>query len=49
LSVVGGEVPLFEVTPQDAAFAQTSPEALADDIHAKLVRVISSAPYIRKF
>jgi beta-barrel assembly-enhancing protease len=48
-SVVGGEMPLFEVTAQDAAFAQTSPEALADDIHAKLVRVISSAPYIRKF
>lgn len=48
-SVVGGEMSLFEVTPQDAAFAQTSPEALAEDIHAKLARVISSAPYIRKF
>jgi|SRR5579864_1546357 len=47
--VVGGETPLFEVTPQDAAFAQTSPEALAADIHAKLARVISAAPYVRKF
>jgi hypothetical protein len=47
--VVGGEMPLFEVTSQDAAFAQMSPEALAADIHAKLARVISAAPYIRKF
>ncbi|HEV2438959.1 MAG TPA: M48 family metalloprotease [bacterium] len=48
-SVVGGETPLFDVTPQDAAFAQTSAEALAGDIHAKLTRVIASAPYVRKF
>jgi len=48
-SVVGGELPLFDVTPQDAAFAQTSAEALAGDIHAKLARVIASAPYVRKF
>jgi beta-barrel assembly-enhancing protease len=47
--VVGGELPLFQVTPQDAAFAQTSQEALAADIHAKLARVISAAPYVRKF
>src|SRR5579864_7288903 len=48
-SVVGGEVPLFEVTPQDAAFAQTTAEALAGDIHARLARVIAAAPYVRKF
>jgi beta-barrel assembly-enhancing protease len=47
--VVGGEMPLFEVTSQDAAFAQMTPEALAGDIHAKLSRVISTAPYVRKF
>jgi Zn-dependent protease with chaperone function len=48
-SVVGGEMPLFEVTPQDAAFAQTTAEALAADIHTKLSRVIAAAPYNRKF
>ena len=48
-SVVGGEIPLFEVTPQDAAFAQTSAQAVAEDMHAKLARVISAAPYVRKF
>ena len=48
-SVVGGEMPLFEVTPQDAAYARTTPETLAADIHAKLARVIAAAPYIRKF
>jgi Zn-dependent protease with chaperone function len=48
-NIVGGEIPLFEVTPQDAAFAQMTPEALAEDIHGKLARVISAAPYIRKF
>jgi beta-barrel assembly-enhancing protease len=47
--VVGGEMPLFQVTPQDAAFAQMSAEALAADIHTKLARVISAAPYVRKF
>ena len=48
-SVVGGEMPLFEVTPQDAGFAQMSAEALAEDIHARLTRVIAAAPYVRKF
>jgi Zn-dependent protease with chaperone function len=48
-SVVGGEMPLFEVTPQDAAFAQTTAEALAGDIHARLARAIAAAPYVRKF
>ncbi len=48
-SVIGGELPLFDVTSQDAAFAQTSAQALADEIHARLARVIAAAPYIRKF
>jgi len=48
-SVVGGEMPLFEVTPQDAAFAQTTAAALAEEIHASLARVITAAPYVRKF
>jgi len=48
-SVIGGEVPLFDVTPQDAAFAKTSAEVLAGDFHAKLARVIAAAPYVRKF
>jgi Zn-dependent protease with chaperone function len=48
-SVVGGEMPLFEVTSQDAAFAQTGAGALADEIRTKLARVIAAAPYVRKF
>jgi len=48
-SVVGGEMVLFDVMPQDAAFAQSTPEAFANEIHARLARVISAAPYIRKF
>lgn len=48
-SVVGGEMPLFEVTAQDAAFAQTTAAALAEEIHARLTRVIAAAPYVRKF
>ena len=48
-SVVGGETPLFDVMPQDAAFAQTTAEALAGDIHSRLSRVIAAAPYNRKF
>ena len=48
-SVVGGEMPLFDIAPQDAAFAQTTAEALAGDIHSRLARVIAAAPYNRKF
>lgn len=48
-SVVGAEMPLFEVTPQDAAFAQTSAQAVAEDLRTRLARVISAAPYVRKF
>jgi beta-barrel assembly-enhancing protease len=48
-SVVGGAMVLFDVTPPDAAFVQSTPQALAEDIHSKLARVISAAPYVRKF
>lgn len=48
-SVVGGQTELFEVTPQDAAFAQTGPETLAEVIRTRLAGAISAAPYIRKF
>lgn len=48
-SVIGGEMVLFEVTAQDAAYAQTSPRGLADLIRTRLARVIAAAPYNRKF
>jgi Zn-dependent protease with chaperone function len=48
-SVVGGETVLFDVSPQDAAFARMTPEALAQDFKIRLSRVIAAAPYNRKF
>lgn len=48
-SVVGGDIRLFDVTPQDAGYAQTTAETLAADTRARLARVISAAPYVRKF
>jgi Zn-dependent protease with chaperone function len=48
-SVVGGEMQLFEVTPPDAAFLQVTPRELAEDVRARLARVIAAAPYNRKF
>ncbi len=48
-SVIGGEAVLFDVTPQDAAYAKTTPGLLAQDIRARLARVIAAAPYNRKF
>ncbi len=48
-SVIGAETVVFDVTPQDAAFARMTPEALAQDIKARLSRVIAAAPYNRKF
>jgi len=47
--VIGGETVLFEVTPQDAAFAGTTAGELAADVRARLARVIAAAPYNRKF
>jgi len=47
--VVGNEGVLFEVTPQDATYARTTPEAVAEDLRARLAQVIAAAPYNRKF
>ncbi len=48
-SVIGAETVVFDVTPQDAAFARMTSEALAQDIKTRLSRVIAAAPYNRKF
>jgi predicted Zn-dependent protease len=48
-AVVGGQTPLFEVTPQDAAFAKGSSQAVAEELRARLAQVLSSAPYYKKF
>ncbi len=47
-SVIGAETVVFDVTPQDAAFARMTPEALAQDIKGRLSRVIAAAPYNSK-
>ncbi len=48
-SVIGGETVLFDVTAQDAGYARMTPEALAQDIRARLAQIIAAAPYNRKF
>jgi len=48
-AVVGGQTPLFEVTPQDAAFAKGSSQAVAEELRARLAQVLSAAPYYKKF
>jgi Zn-dependent protease with chaperone function len=48
-SIVGNEFVLFEVTPADAAFLSMAPRDLAEDVRARLARVIAAAPYNRKF
>jgi hypothetical protein len=48
-AVVGGQTPLFEVTPQDATFAGGSSQAVAEELRARLSQVLSAAPYYRKF
>jgi Zn-dependent protease with chaperone function len=48
-SIVGDERDLFDVTPQDAAFLHTTPDQLAQDVRFRLARVISAAPYNRRF
>jgi hypothetical protein len=48
-SVVGGQMELFAVTPQDATFAQSTPQALADTMRIRLAAAIAAAPYVRKF
>lgn len=47
--VIGGEEVLFDVTPQDAAYARTSAEALAGAVRTRLAHVIAASPYNRKF
>ncbi len=47
--VIGNEGVLFEVTPQDATYARTTPQAAAEDLRARLAQVIAAAPYNRKF
>jgi beta-barrel assembly-enhancing protease len=48
-AVVGGQTPLFEVTPQDAEFAKGSSQAVAEELRARLAGVLSAAPYYKKF
>ena len=48
-AVVGGQTPLFEVAPQDAAFAKGSSQAVAEELRTRLVQVLSAAPYYKKF
>ncbi len=48
-SVIGGETVLFDITPQDAGFARMTSHALAQDMRARLSRIIAASPYNRKF
>ncbi len=48
-SVIGGETVLLDITPQDAGFARMTPQALAQDVRARLSRIIAASPYNRKF
>ena len=48
-TVIGGQTQLFEVTAEDAAFANGSPKAVADELRARLAEALAEAPYYRKF
>ncbi len=48
-SVIGGQLRLFEVTPQDAAYAGGSPQVVAEQLRGRLAEVLAAAPYNRKF
>ena len=48
-SVLGGQLRLFEVTPQDAAYAKGSPQAVAEQLRGRLADVLAAALYNRKF
>ncbi len=48
-SVIGGQLRLFEVTPQDAAYARGSPQVVAEQLRGRLAEVLAAAPYNRKF
>ena len=48
-TVIGGQTELFEVTPEDAAYANGSPKAVAEGLRARLAEALAEAPYYRKF
>jgi Zn-dependent protease with chaperone function len=48
-SVFGGQLRLFEATPQDAAYAKGSPQAVAEQLRGRLAEVLAAALYNRKF
>jgi hypothetical protein len=47
--VIGHESELFLVAPEDASYARTTPQAMAEDLRSRLAQVIAVAPYNRKF
>ena len=48
-SVVGGQTHVFDVTPQDAAYAKTSQKALAEQFRSALADAIARGAQNRKF
>jgi Zn-dependent protease with chaperone function len=48
-SVIGGQTRLFEVTPEDVAYAKETPKALAETVRARLAEALAATPYFRKF
>src|SRR5205807_384368 len=48
-TVIGGQTELFEVTPEDAAYENGSPKAVAEGLRARLAEALAEAPYYRKF
>lgn len=48
-SVIGGQTRLFDVTPEDAAYAKGTPKALAEMVRARLAEALAGTPYYRKF
>jgi len=48
-SVLGGQTRLFDATPQDAAYAKGSQQAVAEQLRSRLAEVLAMAPYNRKF
>lgn len=48
-TVIGGQTQLFEVTAEDAAYANGSPKAVAEGLRARLAEALAEAPYYRKF
>ncbi|HLW58817.1 MAG TPA: M48 family metalloprotease [bacterium] len=48
-SVIGGQTRLFEVTPEDVAYAKGTPKGLAETVRARLAEALAATPYYRKF